>query len=156
MIKANVVYEFSYDGTYWNIVGEQPWEAEEKAQKALDMLTEMLGGKLPDPLLANNTPAVIQSVAKLGLGANFWNVGDKIGIQVNGKVSQLTLNATYYAFIIGFNHNPALEGGNGIHFQFGKTSSGTDIAFMSGYNDDSDFYMYSNGYNNGGWLCPGL
>lgn len=151
MIKANVVYEFSYDGTYWNIVGEQPWEAEEKAQEALDTLAKLLGGKLPDPVLANNSPAVIQSVAKLGLGANFWNVGDKIGIQVNGKVSQLTLNATYYAFIIGFNHNPALEGGNGIHFQFGKTSSGTDIAFVSGCSDDSDFYMYSNGYNKGGW-----
>ena len=162
MIKANVVYEFSYDGTYWNIVGEQPWEAEEKAQEALDTLAKLLGGKLPDPVLANNSPAVIQSVAKLGLGANFWKVGDKIGINLSGTVSKLSLSGTYYAFIIGFNHNPTIEGSNSIHFQFGKTSGGTDIAFVSGYSDDSDFYMNSSATNSGGWqnsfmrgtVCP--
>ena len=172
MIKANVVYEFSYDGSYWNIVGEQPWEAEEKAQEALDTLAKLLGGKLPDPVLANNSPAVIQSVAKLGLGANFWSVGDKTAaITLNGKITDaLTFSSeTAYAYILGFNHNPTIEGGNSIHFQFGKTSGNTSIAFIDGgyssyysNNASARFVMNSTSTNANGWggslmrteICP--
>lgn len=129
--------------------------AQDDATEALEILRELLGGEMPDPVLDNNSPETIKAVASLGLGPHFWNVGDKVGIQLNGQVSQLTLNATYYAFIIGFNHNAGVEGGNSIHFQFGKTATGVDIAFQSGWDDDSDFQMNPSNSNVGGWRdCP--
>lgn len=129
--------------------------AQDDATEALEILRELLGGQMPDQVLDNNSPETIKAVASLGLGPHFWNVGDKVGIQLNGQVSQLTLNATYYAFIIGFNHNAGVEGGNSIHFQFGKTSTGVDIAFKSGWDDDSDFQMNPADTNVGGWKdCP--
>ncbi len=121
------------------------------------------------PTLGNNTPAQIQAAAKEGLAPSLWSVGDKIGISLNGKVGALTLNGTYYAVILGFNHNSSIEGGNSIHFQFGKTSAGVDIAFCdAGYgeyyqgNASARFAMNTSYPNSGGWnnsymrktICP--
>lgn len=86
------------------------------------------------PPLAQCTAAKVKQVAQSGQAPNAWSVGDKIPIKLSGTVGALTLNNTYYAFIIGFNHNSSIEGNNTIHFQFGKRSDGTDIAFCdSGY-----------------------
>ena len=113
--------------------------------------------QMANPTLASNTPAKIKEVAQSGQAANVWKVGDKIPIAINGTVGSLNISGTYYAFIIGFNHNSAIEGGNSIHFQFGKDASGKDIAFV-----DSDYpqweYNFSPGLkmnlalsNSGGW-----
>lgn len=119
--------------------------------------------------LADNTPETIQAAAKAGIASNYWRVGDKLGIALNGTVGALTLNSTYYAFILGFNHNSGVEGGNSIHFQFGKTNTGVDIAFCdAGYNNyysnngSSRFVMNTTNTNSGGWngsymrntICP--
>ena len=75
-------------------------------------------------------------------------------VTLNGTMSRLSLsNYSTYAFILGFNHNSSREGNNRIHFQIGKTalSGGTDICLVSGYNDDSDFYMNTSSTNAGGW-----
>lgn len=113
---------------------------------------------IPDPILNNNSPQVIQATAKAGVAENFWNVGDKIGIYLNGTVGDLYLNGTYHAFILGFDHNSSIEGGHTIHFQFGKyivSSSVTDIAFVdSKYNafgTDTAFRMNPTINNTGGW-----
>lgn len=108
-------------------------------------------------LLADCTPAQIKSIAQSGQAANVWSVGDKIGITINGIVGALDIKGTYYAFIIGFNHNANIEGNNTIHFQFGKTSSGTDIAFVdNAYNSttsSASFIMRSTATNSGGWAA---
>lgn len=121
---------------------------------------------LPSKTLSDNTPAVIKQAAQAGNASTYWAVGDKIGIALNGTVGALALNGTYYAFIIGFNHNSSKEGGNSIHFQFGKTSAGVDIAFVdSKYNttgSDAAFRMNTSNTNSGGWnnsymrktICP--
>ena len=118
------------------------------------------------PALANCTPAQIQQVAQSGQAPNYWAVGDKVSITLNGTVGALSLSGTYYAFIIGFNHNSSIEGNNTIHFQFGKTDSGVDIAFVDGNYNSSDssagFRMSTDKYNTGGWassymrstICP--
>ena len=41
-------------------------------------------------------------------------------------------NETYYAFILGFDHNSLYEGTNKLHMAFGKTADGKDIAFVDG------------------------
>ena len=108
-----------------------------------------------DPILDNNTPEQIKAAADAGLAPSIWSVGDKVGIQLNGTIGSLTLNDKYYAFIIGFNHNSAIEGNNTIHFQFGMTSDGTKIAFVdSQYNTNTSgnyFTMNTTNTNSGGW-----
>lgn len=104
--------------------------------------------------LNSNSWATIKSVSDAGTGSNYWSIGDRKAVTLSGTVSKLTLSSyTTYAFIIGFNHNSSVEGTNRIHFQIGKTAvtGGTDICLVSGYSDDSDFYMNSSNTNSGGW-----
>lgn len=112
------------------------------------------------------TPEEIQAIAQSGLAASYWSVGDTVGITLNGTVGALSLSGTYYAFIIGFNHNSSREGSNTIHFQFGKTSDGTHIAFVDSYyrktGTTDAFRMNTSNTNAGGWassymrqtICP--
>lgn len=118
---------------------------------------------MPSTSLADNTPETIQAAAKAGTASNYWSVGDKMGIAVNGSFGGLSYNSTVYAFILGFNHNSSVEGGNSIHFQFGKTSNGTDIAFVQSYDiTETGFCMNTSNTNSGGWnnsymrktICP--
>ena len=110
-------------------------------------------------VLNNNDWATIKEVSDAGQGANYWSVGDRKAVTLNGTVGALTLsNYTTYAFIIGFNHNSSVEGANRIHFQLGKTalSGGTDVALCdSKYNSQVSatgyFSMNSSGTNSGGW-----
>lgn len=97
--------------------------------------------------LNDNEWSVIKTVSDAGEGANYWSIGDRKAVVLNGTVGALSLsNVTTYAFIIGFNHNSSVEGSNRIHFQLAKTalSGGTDIAFC-------DFSMNSSSTNSGGW-----
>ena len=122
--------------------------------------------EVASPTLADNTPATIKAAAQSGQAANLWSAGDKVPIALNGTVGALSLNGTYYAFILGFNHNSSVEGGNSIHFQFGKNASGTDIAFVdSNYGSSGSsagFRMNTSNTNSGGWngsymrktICP--
>ena len=113
--------------------------------------------------LNNNEWSAIKSVSDVGQGANYWSIGDRKAVTLNGTVGKLSLsNYTVYAFIIGFNHNASVEGSNRIHFQLAKTalSGGTDVCFCdSQYGPDSGwsspgagyFVMNASGTNSGGW-----
>ena len=105
--------------------------------------------------LNENSWADIKSVSDAGTGATYWNVGDYKNIQISGTVQGMSLNSTVRAFILGFNHNSAKERSNRIHFQIGKTTSGTDIAFCdSNYNStgsSNGFRMNLSNTNSGGW-----
>lgn len=109
--------------------------------------------------LNNNEWSVIKSVSDAGQGANYWSIGDRKAVTLNGTVGKLSLsNATTYAFIIGFNHNASVEGTNRIHFQLAKTAltGGTDVCLCdSSYNSNVSttgyFSMNSSRTNSGGW-----
>ena len=109
--------------------------------------------------LNNNEWSVIKSVSDAGQGANYWSIGDRKEVTLNGTVGHLSLsNYTTYAFIIGVNHNASLEGANRIHFQLAKTalSGGKDVALCdSKYNSQVSatgyFSMNSRGTSSGGW-----
>lgn len=105
--------------------------------------------------LNENSWADIKSVSDAGTGATYWNVGDYKNIQISGTVQGMSLNSTVRAFILGFNHNSGKEGSNRIHFQIGKTTSGTDIAFCDSNYNRSDysqgFRMNLSNTNSGGW-----
>ena len=109
--------------------------------------------------LNNNEWSVIKSVSDAGQGANYWSIGDRKEVTLNGTVGHLTLsNYTTYAFIIGFNHNASVEGTNRIHFQLAKTalSGGKDVCLCdSSYNSavsTTDYFSMNRSRNNsGGW-----
>lgn len=105
--------------------------------------------------LNENSWADIKSVSDAGTGATYWNVGDYKNIQISGTVQGMSLNSTVRAFILGFNHNSGKEGSNRIHFQIGKTTSGTDIAFCdsnySSAGSSQGFRMNLSNTNSGGW-----
>ncbi len=111
-----------------------------------------------DTTLNNNSWNVIRKVSDMGQANNYWKVGDRKAVVLNGTVGNLTLSSyTTYCFILGLNHNAELEGNNTIHFQFGKTalSGGTDVAFVDDYNSvvstTGYFSMNSSRTNSGGW-----
>ena len=109
--------------------------------------------------LNNNEWSVIKSVSDAGQGANYWSIGDRKAVTLNGTVGHLSLsNYTTYAFIIGFNHNASVEGANRIHFQLAKTalSGGVDVCFCdSSYNSNVSttgyFSMNGSATTSGGW-----
>ena len=109
--------------------------------------------------LNDNEWSVIKSVSDAGQGANYWSIGDRKEVTLNGTVGALSLSTfTTYAFIIGFNHNAALEGDNRIHFQLAKTdlSGGTDVAlcdsnYPSQVSTTGYFSMNASRTNSGGW-----
>lgn len=107
--------------------------------------------------LNDNSWAAIHSVS--GTGASYWSIGDCKAVTVNGTVGTQAVNGTYYAYIIGFNHNSSKEG-NGITFGTFKTalSGGTDICLVDSYynsystNGTKYFNMnHSSNTNSGGW-----
>ena len=99
---------------------------------------------------------VIKKVADAGQASNYWEVGDTKAVVLNGTVQGYTFNNfTVNVFIIGIDHNSELEGTNKIHFQIGRTASGTDIAFCdSNYGvggPSQGFRMNVSQTNSGGW-----
>ena len=112
-------------------------------------------------VLSENTAATIRAVADNDLGENYWAVGDTYPVPLNGTVGTKTYgNVTVWAYILGFNHNPEVEGEHLIHFGGFKTAQtgGIDICLDdSHYNDSSTsgakwFNMnHSSNTNSGGW-----
>lgn len=109
--------------------------------------------------LNDNDWATIKEVADQSYGPNYWAVGDTKQITINGKLSDgLTLNNySTWVYIIGFDHNSAIEG-TGIAFQGFKTAQtgGIDVALCdSGFGSNKTsgqwFNMNNNNNTNGGW-----
>lgn len=108
--------------------------------------------KSRSPVLNENTWDIIQEVAAEGSASSLWAVGDCKELVLNGAFGGITLTSyAVCAFILGFNHNAALEGNNTIHFQFGKTAltGGTDICFFSDQ-------MNTANTNEGGWASSNM
>ena len=109
--------------------------------------------------LNDNDWGVIKSVSDAGQGENYWSIGDRKEVTLNGTVGHLSLsNYTTYAFIIGFNHNASVEGANRIHFQLAKTAltGGKDVclcdrSYNSTVSTTGYFSMYRSRTNSGGW-----
>ena len=110
-------------------------------------------------VLNDNDWATIRQVSDNGQGQNYWSIGDRKAEPLNGTVGSLTLNGTYYPFIVDFDHNKSKESPNAhtITFQFAKSAltGGADIAFVDGrYNSAGSFAafrMNTTNINSGGW-----
>lgn len=88
-----------------------------------------------NPILNNNSWATISAVSSAGTAANYWDVGDCKEITLNGTVGTLNLsNVTLCVYILGFDHNSAVEG-SGISFGTFKSAltNGIDVALIDDY-----------------------
>ena len=124
------------------------------ASKTVNVVAQFVNAVLND-----NEWSVIKGVADDSEGPNYWAIGDRKAVTVNGTVGTQAINGTYYVYILGFDHNSSREG-TGITFGTFKTalSGGTDICLVdSHYNDYSTggqkwFNMnHSSNTNSGGW-----
>lgn len=100
----------------------------------------------------------ISEISSSGQAANYFAVGDCKEIVLNGTVGALTFEDYHtYAYIIGINHNAAVEGNNLIHFQLAMSAleGGKNICFVdSNYNSTGSsaaFRMNTSRTNSGGW-----
>lgn len=102
------------------------YNAKKKYQTELRVVSIVARNINISPVLNDNTWEAIQIVSDLGQGANFWAIGDCKAVTLNGPITVLnksiSLPATAYPCIIGFDHNAEIEGANRIHFQFGKSA----------------------------------
>lgn len=111
-----------------------------------------------DPVLNNNTWEQIAEASNKGVASKIWKVGDRKEVVLNGTVGALTFEDYHtYAYIIGINHNAAVEGNNLIHFQLAMSAleGGKNICFVdSNYNSagsSAAFRMNRVNTNSGGW-----
>lgn len=100
----------------------------------------------------------ISEISASGKAASMFKVGDRKEIVLNGTVGALTFEDYHtYAYIIGFDHNAAVEGDHRIHFQLAMSAleGGKNICFVdSEYNStgsSAGFRMNTSNTNNGGW-----
>lgn len=114
----------------------------------------------PKRVLNDNEWAMIKQVADASQGANYWSIGDRKSVVLNGSVgygssARTFSNQEYWVYIIGFDHNSAKEG-IGIAFQGFKTAQtgGIDIAVTApNYGSLSNgMVMNATNTNSGGWV----
>ena len=113
------------------------------------------------PVLNDNSWDTISSLSQGGEASAYWAVGDAKQITLNGTVGAVTYNNYQpWVFIMGFNHNAALEGNNLIHF--GCFRAGQDFQVDNSIALDDEFYntqtstqlafhMNTTNTNTGGW-----
>ena len=113
---------------------------------------------VPGKTLNNYTWTEIQQIAQAGVGDDYFNVGDRKAVTLNGSIYGVSYSGTRYCYIIGFNHNAAKEGNNTIHFMFGTDalSGGNYKAFIHKYEtygnvDTFNMNKASSNKNAGGW-----
>ena len=128
------------------------------SSKKCDVTVQFLPAVLPP--LNNCTWAQIREVSDTGQAANYWAVGDKKTITINGEIGSTTFSSlSMDVFILGFNHNSAKEGGNRIHFLIGMNGTKIVGLFDSKYGPENNwnsgttgnFVMNTRNTNSGGW-----
>ena len=102
-----------------------------------------------------NSWEMIKAVSDAGQGANYWSVGDTKDVTLTGTWQSLNVsNVTVKAFIIGFDHNSAVEGEHRIHFLMGKIGTTMTAFCDSQYGNQTSgayFTMNTTNTNSGGW-----
>lgn len=76
----------------------------------------------------------ISAIASKGLGTSYFKQGDSKEIVINGNIGKTNFaNVRVWAFVMGYNHNPDIEGANKLHICIGKSaqSGGADICMVS-------------------------
>ena len=109
----------------------------------------------PIPTLDEASWSYISKQSLAGNAKNIWSVGDCKAVKLSGTASKLSLDTTLYVYILDFDHDQSSADGakDGITFGTFKTAAtdGIDVCLVSGDSDNSDFIMYPDSTNAGGW-----
>ena len=109
----------------------------------------------PIPTLDEARWSYISKQSLAGNAKNLWAVGDCKAVKLSGTASKLSLDTTLYVYILDFDHDQSSANGakDGITFGTFKNAAtgGIDVCLVSGDSDNSDFIMYPNSTNAGGW-----
>ena len=113
------------------------------------------------PVLNDNPWSTISSLSQAGQASAYWAVGDAKQITLNGTIGTVAYdNYQPWVFIMGFNHNAALEGNNLIHFgcfradqdyQANNTIALDDEFYNTLTSTQLAFHMNTTNTNAGGW-----
>lgn len=113
------------------------------------------------PVLNDNPWSTISSLSQAGQASAYWAVGDAKQITLNGTIGTVAYdNYQPWVFIMGFNHNAALEGNNLIHFgcfradqdyQANNTIALDDEFYNTPTSTQLAFHMNTTNTNTGGW-----
>ena len=104
------------------------------------------GGQLSEyvnPVLANNDWATIARIAETGKAQDYWNIGDKINIQVGDELLEFA--------IMDFNHDDKSDGSGKAGITFGMTGLMANQHAMNSTNTNvgsfvgSEMYAYLRG-----------
>lgn len=170
--NGSITYDGTFNGSIWIIQVDDYGEYNITATKAdgsgtsedtvnvtVNQVYEIeMGAPTILPVLNDNSWETISYASTHNLGQSYWSVGDRKQIRLNGTVGIVNFdNYTTWVYIIGFNHNEAIEG-QGITFGTFKTASngGTDVALVDSlYNSyvssSAAFRMNTNNTDYGGW-----
>lgn len=116
------------------------YNAKKKYQTAMRAVSIVGSNLSVGASLEDSTWAQIRAISDAGLAANIWSVGDTKTITINGTVyaycPQIPYTVTFdnksiKCFILGFDHNSAIEGTNRIHFHIGKENDGKQIGYYA-------------------------
>lgn len=110
--------------------------AADRNHKASSKTIAVTAKYLPDKKPLNDTSwEDIREVSDADKGREYWSVGDRKAILIDGPVGKTTIKKTVYATILEFDHNESLEG-KGIQFGafYTDLEGGKMIAFA-----DSDY-----------------
>lgn len=113
------------------------------------------------PVLNDNPWSTISSLSQAGQASAYWAVGDAKQITINATIGAVTYNNYQpWVFIMGFNHNAALEGNNLIHFGCFRTNQDYQVNNVIALDDEFyntqtstelAFHMNATNTNTGGW-----
>ena len=156
---GTVVFTVTETGTYTIVATKNGQTTSGSVDVVSSTISYSLTLSFISSTLNDNEWSVIKSVSDAGQGSNYWSIGDRKAVTLNGTVGHLSLsNYTTYAFIIGFNHNSSVEGANRIHFQLAKTAltGGKDVFLCDSYynwnvSTTGYFSMNNRGTTSGGW-----
>ena len=85
------------------------------------------------PVLNDNSWESIANAAAENIAPSLWEIGDTKSIHISGRIGEAPLDIydeELLVFIIGFNHNSAIEG-NGITFQGFKNTNNKFVGLVS-------------------------
>ena len=108
------------------------------------------------PVLNDNSWSAISNASLAGIAPSLWSVGDDKAVEVSGTIQRLPIHQTLWVYILGFDHNAAVEG-LGIHFgcflsaqkggvelcladdRYGTGNQGAGYAAMNFYTAEDEF-----------------
>ena len=143
-----------------------------KVLSSVRVAIPIYNGEIAFPPFKDASWNLIKAVASNGTAANYWQVGDRKAVILNGTVGNKSFsNTTTYCYILGFDHNKDVEsnGEHTIHIGFGAESltgdkyiAYIDSKFPNRVSSTGCFSMNSSGTNSGGWnscqmksiICP--